>query len=190
MVVFEELRITNDGETLIVRAKVRSEIYYDNVYIDKVIIDTEETYKEGYPSSNPVYQYQVEDKYDKSVTLYINKAQLSPDFKEHLFFVYITTKGNPLPDVPCGADNQTTLGVTLYMGNIYNNFMNYIGDMANGNCNVYKDFIDQILRFKALNIAIDSGHYLKGIEYYNKWFSGNQYNIITTNCGCNGGNNL
>lgn len=57
MIVFEELRVTNDGENLIINARVRKEPYYDNVYIDKVIVDTEETYIEGGPSSNAVYQY-------------------------------------------------------------------------------------------------------------------------------------
>ena len=185
MIVFEELRITNDGETLIVKARVRTEAYYDTVYIDKVIIDTEETYKEGFPSSTPVFTYTADGNV-KSVTLTINKAQIIPDFKEHLFFVYVVTKGNPLPIVPCGMDNQTTLGVTLYMGNIYNDFMNSIKEMRNGNCQVPNGLIDQILRFKALTLSMDSGHYLQGIDYYNKWFSGERQSVNISNCGCNG----
>lgn len=186
MIVFEELRITNDGETLVVKARVRTEIYYDTVYIDKVIIDTEETYKEGFPSSTPVFTYTADGNV-KSITLAINKAQIIPDFKEHLFFVYVVTKGNPLPSVPCGMDNQTTLGVTMYMGNIYNNFMGYIKEMGGGNCQVPKGLIDQILRFKALTISMDSGQYLQGIDYYNKWFSGKRQDVVTIpNCGCNG----
>ena len=85
MIVFEELRITNDGETLVVKARVRTEVYYDTVYIDKVIIDTEETYKEGFPSSTPVFTYTADGNV-KSITLAINKAQIIPDFKEHLFY--------------------------------------------------------------------------------------------------------
>lgn len=186
MVVFEELRITNDGETLIIKARVRTEVYYDTVYIDKVIIDTEDTYREGTPSSEPVYTYTV-DGNEKSITLSLNKADIIPDFKEHLFFVYVKTKGVPLPSVPCGMDNETTLGVTLYLGNIYNNFLGYIKEMGNGNCQIPKGFIDQILRFKALNLAIDTGHNTQAIDYYKQWFSGQNYNVVrTSNCGCNG----
>lgn len=186
MIVFEELRITNDGETLIVDARVRSEVYYDLVYIDKVVIDTEETYKEGTPSSTPVYSYTV-DGNNKTISLTIDKSQIIPDFKEHMFFVYVIAKGIPTPSVPCGMDNQTTLGVVLYMGNIYNNFMGYIKEMGNGNCQIPSGFIDQILRYKALNLAIDSGHYTQGIQYYNQWFSGNRQSVtINSNCGCNG----
>jgi len=186
MVTFEELRITNDGEALVVGVRIRTESYYDNVYIDKVVIDTEETYKEGTPSSSPVFTYTAVNN-TKELVLTLNKAQVLPDFKEHLFFVYVVTKGVPTPDVPCGMDNQTTLGVTMYMGNIYNNFMNYIREMGSGNCQVPQGFIDQILRYKALNLAIDSGHYTQGIKYYDQWFSGKNKSITTTsNCGCNG----
>lgn len=186
MIIFEELRITNDGETLVVHARVRNEEWYNDVYIDKIIIDTEETYKESYPSSNPVYSKTIEGNV-KSIELSINKAQILPDFKEHLFFVYVIAKGTPESTVPCGMDNQTNLGVTLYMGNIYNSFMNYIKEMNANNCQIPNGFIDMLLRYKALNISMDSGHYLQGIDYYNKWFKGNKYSSYSTpNCGCNG----
>lgn len=77
MIVFEELRVTNDGENLIINARVRKEPYYDNVYIDKVIIDTEETYTEGYPSSKPIYQYQVEGN-EKEIHLILGKGDFLP----------------------------------------------------------------------------------------------------------------
>lgn len=34
MVVFDELRVTNDRDKLIINARIRKESYYDNVYID------------------------------------------------------------------------------------------------------------------------------------------------------------
>ena len=72
------------------------------------------------------------------------------------------------------------------MGNIYNDFMSYIKQM-NNDCQIPKDLIDQILRFKAVTTAIDSGHYTEGINYYNKFFKENGVsNTPTTNCGCHG----
>ena len=92
MIVFEELRVTNDGENLIINARVRKEPYYDNVYIDKVTIDTEETYSEGGVSKKPVYQYEVEGN-QKEINLIIGKGDMLPKPDSHLFFVYVTTKG-------------------------------------------------------------------------------------------------
>ena len=77
MIVFEELRVTNDGENLIINARVRKEPYYDNVYINKVIIDTEETYSEGGPSKNPIYTKEIEG-YEKEISLILGKGDFLP----------------------------------------------------------------------------------------------------------------
>lgn len=184
MVIIEELQVTKDGKNLVIGARVRKEKYYPKIYIDKVIIDTEETYVEGGPSKTPVFSKQIEGG-AKEVNLSLDKLDLGVYPCSHLFFVYIIVKGTPSPDTPCGLDNISTLGVTMYMGNYYNTFMNYIKEM-NNNCQVPQGLIDTILKYKALNTSIDSGHYLQGIKYYNKWFSGKPTTPIISNCGCNG----
>lgn len=171
MITIQELRVTNTGKRLVIGASVRTESYYDDVYIDKVIIDTGETYSEVGPSSTPIYTEQFEGN-KKSINLQLDKLNLSDfDLTSHLFFVYVIAKGTPASNTPCGMDNVNTLGVTMYMGNYYNKFMKYIDEMNGGNCTVPQGLIDHILRWEALNASIDSGHYLKGIEYFNKWFS-------------------
>ena len=183
MIVFEELRVTNDGENLIINARVRKEPYYDDVYIDKVTIDTEETYSEGGLSKKPVYQYQVEGN-QKEISLIVGKGDMLPKPSSHLFFVYVSTKGNPKLDTPCGMDEQTTLGVTMYMGDFYNEFMKYIGEMGD-DCNIPQNLIDLLLRYAALNTSIDAGHYMKGIEIY-KGLSGGIEHPVKSKCGCHG----
>lgn len=188
MVVFDELRITNDGETLIIKVRVRKEDYYKDVYIKSIHIDTEETFNEGTYSQQgitKVYKgYTVTDN-QKSVTLILNTSQILADLTKHLFFIWVETKGNPTSNVPCGMDNSKTVGVTLYMGNIYNLFMNRIKEVGN-TCQIPQNFIDEILKFKALSTAIDSSHYTQGIEFFNKWFKGDSNKVITNKCGCNG----
>lgn len=56
MIAIHECRITEDGKYLVIEAAIDNMSYYKNVYIDSVIIDTDKTYLEGGPSSNPVYQ--------------------------------------------------------------------------------------------------------------------------------------
>lgn len=186
MISIQELRVTNTGERLIIGANVRQESYYDNVYIDKVIIDTEETYSDGGPSSKPIFTKQFEGN-TKTISLQLDKLDLNnTDLTSHLFFVYIVAKGTPAPDTPCSMDNINTLGVTMYMGNYYNTFMGYINEMNGNNCTIPQGLIDQILRYDALNTSIDSGHYIKGIEYFNKWFSKTSPITVTHNCGCHG----
>lgn len=185
MISIQELRITNTGDRLIIGANVRQEPYYNDVYIDKVIIDTEKTYSEHGPSSNPIYSKQFEGNV-KNINLQLDKLDLGNNaLSSHLFFVYIIAKGTPASNTPCGMDNINTLGVTMYMGLYYNTFMNYIGEM-NNNCNIPQGLIDHILRYDALNTSINTGHYIKGIEFFNKWFSNSTPTPITHNCGCHG----
>lgn len=55
MVEFKELKITPDGKNLIINASIKDLEYYKDVYIDSVIIDTQDTYLPSGPSSNPIY---------------------------------------------------------------------------------------------------------------------------------------
>lgn len=186
MISLQELRITNTGKRLIIGANVRQEVYYKDVYIDKVIIDTEETYSESGPSSKPIFTKQIEGN-NKSINLQLDKSDLNgKDLTSHLFFVYIIARGTPTSDTPCGMDNINTLGVTMYMGNYYNTFMSYINEMNGNNCTIPQGLIDLILRYEALNTSIDSDHYIKGIEYFNKWFSKTSPITVPPKCGCYG----
>ena len=185
MVIFKELRVTNDAKTLVINTRVREESYYKDVYIDKVIIDTEETYKEGGPSSNPIYSTTIEGN-QKEISLGLSIYQITQlhEFNNHLLFVYVVTKGNPTSNVPCGLDNKTTLGVTTYLGDFYNSFMGHIKEI-NNNCSIPQGLIDLILRWMAIKVSINSGHNIQGIKYFEKWFS-DKIILPSVNCGCNG----
>lgn len=59
MITFQELRVTPDGKKLIIDASVKDLQYYNDVYIDAVIIDTQDTYVPNGSSTNPVFSYEV-----------------------------------------------------------------------------------------------------------------------------------
>ena len=68
MVTFQELRITPDGQKLIIDVSVKDLEYYTNVYLDTVQIDTQDTFVESGPSSEVVYSKTIEGN-TKSVRL-------------------------------------------------------------------------------------------------------------------------
>lgn len=68
MVIINELRITPDGKNLIVEATVENLRYYKQVYIDSVVIDTQDTFSANGPSSNPVYTTSFEYTHDNIST--------------------------------------------------------------------------------------------------------------------------
>ena len=60
MVQFNELRITPDGQKLIIDVSVKDLEYYTNVYLDTVQIDTQDSFVESGPSSKVVYTEVIE----------------------------------------------------------------------------------------------------------------------------------
>lgn len=192
MVHFNELRITSDGQHLIIDVSVLSESYYKNVYIDSIVIDNQDTYVGSGPSSNPVYSYSVPNGVSqltkktysqKHVRLVLTPNDLPLN---GLLFVYVRAKGTPAPDTPCGLDNITTLGTVTNMYPFYQQAMNYIGELAN-NCSVSQNFTDYILKMKGLELAVRTGNYTDAIKFYNKFFNGKE-NTVVRKGGCSCGN--
>ena len=60
MIQFNELRITPDSKHLIIDASIDNSSYYDNVILDSIVIDTQDTYIANGPSSKPIYVYNID----------------------------------------------------------------------------------------------------------------------------------
>ena len=188
MIEFKELRVTPDGKTLIIDAAVKDLSYYDNVYIESVTIDTQDTYSESGSSTNPLFHYEVasvSDENKKRIRLELNSSVLGKPITGNMFFVYITVKGTPSPDTPCGLDNIVTLGVTADLYPFYRSSVNYMKELEN-ECEPSKNFIDSLLRFKAFELSIRTGHYTQAIKYWNKFFKEVKSNTVNTICRCHG----
>lgn len=184
MVQFNELRITPDGQKLIIDVSVKDLEYYTDVYLDSIQIDTQDTFVESGPSSEVVYTKTI-DGNSKSVRLELGTGDLLPTLNDNLFFVYIRTKGAPSIDTPCGMDNSITLGTVLNKYPIYSDIMQYVKEV-NADCIIPKHFIDKYLRFKAFEISIITDHYTEAIKYYNKFIKNIDNTATNLNCGCHG----
>ena len=184
MVQFNELRITPDGQKLIIDVSVKDLEYYTNVYLDTIQIDTQDTFVESGPSSEVVYTKTI-DGNSKSVRLELGTGNLLPTLNDNLFFVYVRTKGTPSMDTPCGMDNSITLGTVLDKYSIYSDIMQYVKEV-NADCTMPKNFLDKYLRFQAFEISVITGHYTEAIKYYNKFIKGIGNTPDSISCGCYG----
>lgn len=213
MINFNELRISECDKKLVIDISVSPLSYYTDVYIDKIIIDTQDTYIGTGPSANPIYQYivpetseQAFEKQDvigavlaggtdnpvystyygniKSLRLEIPELLLAP-FDSTMLFVYVLVKGAPASETPCGMDNIYTLGVTTDLTKFYIKSMNFLKEIDN-NCNISNGLIDFILKMNGLDIALKTCNYPLAIKYWNKFFKGSYFTSLTNNCGCNG----
>lgn len=185
MIQFNELRVTPDGKNLIVDASVKNLSYYDDIYIDSILVDTQDTYVANGPSSKPAFKYQLDDS-DKNIRLELNSTLLQLPIDGNLFFVYVVVKGTPSPDTPCGMDNTITMGVTANLYPFYRSSINYMKEIEN-NCDVPRNFVNAFLQLKALELSIKTGHYAQAIKYWNKFFKEAKSITINTGCNCNGG---
>lgn len=186
MVKFNELRITPNGQTMVIDASVLNLDYYTNVYIDEILIDNQDTYINSGPSEKAISVYKASDNI-KDVRVELDKSNFTYHLTDNLFFVYIKTKGSPTANTPCGLDNVYTLGTVMYLCSLYTHMMSYIKELNNSsNCSIPKDFINEFLRFKALEFSISSGHYTEAINFYNKFIKNLNSNTTIKTCNCHG----
>lgn len=125
MIIFNNLRITSNNETLTINASIKDSIYYKDVYIDSIIIDNQDTYVGSSPSSRPVFSKTINDSI-KNINLHLDKLDIQGGLVNNIFFVYILTKGTPTADTPCGEDSMITKGVVYNLYPFFTNIMKYM----------------------------------------------------------------
>ena len=217
MLIFNELRITPDQKYLIIDVSVDNQKYYENIQIDSIIIDTQDTYIDSGPSNNPIFTYNLteensnitqvytdnytpvldedtsycyvesEEKQNKSIRLILNYQDLNVSLQDNMFFVYAIATGTPSADTPCGMDNSIVKGTIINLYPIYCKTIQYLKELDDS-CAVPKNFMDMIIKLKALELSIKTGNSFQAIEYWNKYFKtliNNNSTFKSKYCGCN-----
>lgn len=202
MVEFKELYINPDEGYLVVEANVKDLCYYDNVYLDELIIDTQDTYTPSGPSSSHTFRVKLDDYSSipntdnlcstfngllpkeeevlygrKSFRYKLNIKDIKADNK--LVFVYVKVKGIPSSDTPCGMDNIYTLGVTYDTKALYNKIIPLFKNREDNK----QALLDSLINLKAFNMYFDLGEFNKVIDVW-KSFSPESNANITSKCNC------
>lgn len=204
MIIFDQLRISDDGKRMYINAHVNKADYFNDIYIDSIVIQTADKVSEtdpGLPTSDYVYIKKAEEN-AKELNLVLEASDLSRswetdpkaiafnrgDMSKTLFFVYIKCKGTPGSCTPCRLDEETTLGVVFDENVLHQKVMDYTKELV-ADCSVPSAFIDFILLWNAFKSAIETEHYIPAIKFFNMMFEevgkSCQSRTIKT-CGCNG----
>lgn len=168
MIQFNELRITPNDKKIIVDVEIANSVYYDNISIDSIVIDTQDTYVDNGPSTNAVYSTSVNS---KSIRLSIDTEEY-PELKGKMLFIYVITAGEFPSDTPIEIRKHNTIGTLINTYPIYKKAMLYTKELADTN-SIPRGFIDQILKIKALDLALKTGNHQEAIRYWNKLFKNN-----------------
>lgn len=152
MIKYTKLQI--EDNYLKVAFEVEDKPYYENVSIEGVRIDTPATYGTDTP-------YFIEDGDD--VTLY-EKEIFIPDVKKELLIITPQVYAAIPPDSPCGSD-IVDKAVVYDKSILVNKGMTFLKELGD-TCNIPREFIDFILRQKALEMAISTCNYNVAIKYW------------------------
>lgn len=206
MIIFDQLKISDDGRKMYINAHVNKADYFDNAYIDSITIMTSDKVLEtapGTPTSDYIYTKKIEGN-EKEISLVLTANDFTRtwekdpkampfkqgDMSRTLFFVYIKCKweGTPGECIPCTLDEETTLGVTFDENMLYQRVMDYTKDLLD-ECKVPIAFMDFILLWNAFKASIETEHYIPAIKFFNMLFGivdASGHKGIIKGCGCNG----
>lgn len=198
MIRFNELKIEDDY--IIIDVQIEEDEYFKDMYIDSIVIDTQDTFIANGPSNKAIYTKtfntdtdvkkeeivytQGTDKYNR-VRLYINGKDLNVDIHKTMFFVYSIAGGTPAADTPCRWDENKALHTLVDTQVLYNNMIQYVKELSK-DCSTPNNFINAILQFNAIDLAIKTNQYPLAIDLWKRFYSDIESNVVLSNCGCNG----
>lgn len=203
MIIFDQLRLSDDAAKLYINARVNKASNFVNVYIDTITIIEASKVSEtdpGSPTENYLYAKKINGN-TKELNLVLTANDFMRTYEDDpskiafkqsemsktLFFVYITWKGTVTDlNIPCSYETPT-LGVVFDENILYQRVMGYTKDLLK-DCTLPTAFMDFILLWNAFKAAIETEHYIAAIKFYNMLFGdvgATKYETIKA-CGCNG----
>ena len=198
MIRFNELKI--EDNYIIIDVQIEEEKYFKDMYIDSIVIDTQDTFIANGPSSKAIYTKtfntdtdvkkeeniytQGTDKHNR-IRIYIDAKDLNVDIHKTMFFIYVIAGGTPAADIPCRWDENKALHTLVDTQVLYNNMIQYVKEL-NKDCSTPDNFINAILQFNAIDLALKTNQYPLAIDLWKRFYSDIESNVVLPNCGCNG----
>ena len=185
MINFSQCRVSWDGRYLYITANIEPMDYFTNVFIDSVTVDTQDTFTTTGPSSKPAYTYTSEGD-QKEVSLALEYRDLGLGLlKDKMLFIWVTAKGTPSADTPCGMDSSMKLCVAFNESQLFNKGLSLIKELSN-TCEIPSGLTNWTLMTSAFKLALDSGDFTAAIDLWNTLIKGSTISVKSQSCGCNG----
>lgn len=215
MVIFNDLRISEDRKYLIVDCQIEDVDGYDGLYIDRVDVMHYSKVTDfsciGYDADTYAYTMYQKDEDDdedtvRSVRLSVSIDKILEDqpnfgvstFENGLFYVAVTCGGTPtnsltLEGYGCGADKMMDVGVILDWYAVYQNGMAYASKLAfscGNSCDDPSGYEQFILHWYGLQLAIATCDWIQVAKFWPKFLrmfaNGVGKGTISGGCGCRG----
>ena len=202
-VLFDQLRISDDGKQLFINAHVNTAPVFNSYYMDEIIIMTADEVMESAdpfcasPDDYVYYEYLGNKENRKELNMVLTPEEMdvnfpSSTFSNDLLFVYIKcvkvgTVDPCIEYLPCSLTTMTSLGVTFDENMLYQKVMDYTKQLGQ-ECTVPQGFTDFILQWNAFKAAVETEHYKPAIKYWRQLFDMNSGDGSgnVKGCGCHG----
>jgi hypothetical protein len=166
-------------ESIYFRWQIFSEVYtFDKKSISLMLEKSD--FDAAYNNYNPITGKAIDDTKPMATVSYNDRL-----LDNHLFFVRIEYTGTLPSDVPCGMDEMVTIGTTYNTKIIYDIGMNYTRELIQ-DCSIPSGFIDFILSKEALDLSLDTGHYIAAAKHYLSIMGRKIQVSPSKRCGCHG----
>lgn len=196
MIVYDQLRVSDDGSHLYIDAHVSLASCFDDVTIQSLYIclgsQVYETLTIDPESNGYIYKKEYGDDIREihecinitDESLIYNKTSFSKD----LFFVYVECSTVPEGCECYASVGKYVLGVTFDESLLYQKVMQFTKELAD-DCKIPVAFMDFILLWNAFKASVETEHYIPAVKYYNMLFDKSNniasYGTVKS-CGCHG----
>lgn len=207
MIHYNNLYITEDSKYLVIDVAIDEDSTYDDVYLDRIAIDTQDTYITNGPSNNAkIFRIGGDDvegpsingieevknsgkdiKKVKHTKLTLSAKDLGVNLNKDMLFIYSTASGfipEDKPDV-IKYTTKTILNVVVNTYEVCKSIIPLIKEIGEL-CKDPISFIDRELQIKAVEYSIKNSNYLLAIKYWKKYFMDNTITSSSNKCNCNG----
>ena len=208
MVIFNELRIKEDGACLIVDCEIENVDVYAGMYIDSIYIDYyKNTSSVSMPSGKAflLWENKTSDTSIRNRRVSMPVSDLARTqfgisrFDDGLFYVIVNCGGTPSSDIryyPCGADDPKRIGVVLDWRAFYQRGMSYVNSIvgacgSRNFCDSPDGFEDFIILWNALKLAISTCDWMLVKDLWEKFLKapysasgGSVTPVRPSGCGC------
>ena len=201
MVIFNDLRLSDNKKKLYIDCSVEGLDIYDDIYIKSVYLDYyKNTTTPGVPSAKAllVYENTGDDTTVKNLRKCVNETALDNTFgtltfEGGLFYVIVTCDGTlpaSVSNFACGTDDTVDIGLVLDWKMVYETGMQYVAAMnakCANLCDGNEGFMNFVMLWHSLRLALASCDYTQLSilwEKFNRVYSGDSLGA-GAGCGCN-----
>lgn len=194
MIIYDQLRVSDDGMKLYINAHVNKADVFADTTIEKLYICTGNQVYETLtidPESNGyIFKKDYGNAKEINEVISIDNEELIYDkssFSKDLFFVYIKCAGVPEEACCFTVVGNYVLGVTFDENILYQKAMGFTKELIK-DCQIPSEFTDFILLWNAFKASVETEHFVPAIKYWKMLFDNKNNSSMsgTKNCGCHG----